>query len=174
MRKKLSFECNLWLDMLNRPHVKINNIITSVWINGAGLDCCSAGCWPYFWLASVDNKMIAPPLTSALCNPCKAHQNPGLTIIYTYWLPAEWPPNLWNMMSTSQSSWHSMMSPDLSTRTCSTLQTRGVISSLLHLVYTVWRPPTRFFRNISNAWGRQSIVRPWQENKNMILLRNWI
>ena len=47
-----------------------------------------------------------------------------------------------------------------STLTCSTLQIIGWTSSLLHFVYTVWRPPTRFFRNNSNAWGRHSIVLP--------------
>lgn len=45
-------------------------------------------------------------------------------------------------------------------RTCSTLHTTGVISSLFSLVYTVCSPPTRCFRNRSNAWGRQMSSQP--------------
>ena len=48
----------------------------------------------------------------------------------------------------------------LSTLTCSTLQIIGWTSSLLHLVYTVCRPPTRFLRNNSNTWGRHNMVLP--------------
>ena len=45
-------------------------------------------------------------------------------------------------------------------RTCSTLQTTGVMSSLFSLVYTVCNPPTRCFRNSSNACGRHISSRP--------------
>ena len=45
-------------------------------------------------------------------------------------------------------------------RTCSTLQTMGVISNLLSLVYTVWRPPTKCFKKSSKAWGKHSMVLP--------------
>ena len=45
-------------------------------------------------------------------------------------------------------------------RTCSTLQTIGTTSSLFNFVYTVCRPPTKCFRNSSNACGRQINSRP--------------
>ena len=70
------------------------------------------------------------------------------------------------------------------TRTCSTLQTRGFIPSLLHFVYTVWRPPTRFFRNISNAcgditlfchgcWRKQFFLRESLQFCRHLLLGHW-
>jgi len=45
-------------------------------------------------------------------------------------------------------------------RTCSTLHTTGVMSSLFNLVYTVCNPPTRCLRKSSKAWGRQINSRP--------------
>jgi len=57
-------------------------------------------------------------------------------------------------------------------RTCSTLHTTGVISSRFSLVYTVCSPPTRCFRNRSNACGRQ--MSSWSSTVNdaTLALRN--
>lgn len=62
----------------------------------------------------------------------------------------------------------------LSTRTCSTLHTTGVISSRFSLVYTVCRPPTKCFKNSSKACGRQINSRPSTLNAAIFAPRQFI